>query len=193
FAVNGLVDEASIWKKEGLNPGDCLVLTKPLGTGTILAADMRHRAKGEWVEGAIRSMMQSNRCAADVLRDYSVSACTDVTGFGLAGHLREMADTNGLGVEIDAEALPLLPGASDCIEMTTSTLHEANMRSSPVENGSDILFDPQTSGGLLAGVPQDQADDCVRAIKEAGYHLASVVGIVTEHPGLRLRIGERHV
>ena len=183
FAVTGHVDEGEFLAKQGLEPGDRLVLTKPLGTGTLFAADMQMKAKGCWIGMAIDSMQLSNRGAAEILTGYKVHACTDVTGFGLAGHLREMLKGSGLGARLEAETLPVLPGAGACLEElgVRSGLHAANERFCGfIGKAPPILFDPQTSGGLLFGIAADGADSCVADLKEAGYPGAAIVGDVTD-------------
>ncbi len=199
FAVSGLVTRDALWHKTGLTPGEALILTRPLGTGVIFAADMQHRAKGSWVMAALEQMLVSNRAAARVLARYPVSACTDVTGFGLAGHAIEMLQGSSAGLAINAAALPILDGAVDCLlgigknGSIKSTLHESNRRAAtlampvdiPIKKPEvEIIFDPQTAGGLLAGVRQDQAAACVAELHQAGYADAVVLGRVTDAPGL---------
>jgi len=193
-----------------------LVLTKPLGTGTVMAADMRYSAKGNWLAACLRSMLQSNASAARVLSSVCsagdgnkdgmlCSGCTDVTGFGLLGHLLEMiqcsedetsrleADSkSGLSSKCSVELLlndiPLLPGAAECVKNgILSSLQPQNIRcaraigNATAGNGHaayPLLFDPQTSGGLLAAVAPSVADECITALKAAGYLSASVIGRV---------------
>lgn len=111
LVVNGIAERSALLRKGGMQPGDHLVLTKPLGTGTLFAADMRHAAKGRWIQAAITSMVQSNRAAADCVHRHGATACTDVTGFGLLGHLVEMTRPSAVDAVIDLEALPILQGA----------------------------------------------------------------------------------
>lgn len=188
LAVNGLAEPERLLRKSGLRPGERLILTKPLGTGTLFAADMRGKAKGRWVEAAIAMMLSSNRQAAECLRRYGARACTDVTGFGLLGHLLEMTKASGVDAEIALDALPALPGARETLAAgITSTLAPENVRlRRAIRNLEDaarhplypLLYDPQTSGGLLAAVPAERADACVRALRGLGYAEAAIVGTV---------------
>lgn len=187
LSVSGSIDPGRILRKGGLRPGDRLVLTKPIGTGTLLAADMRGRAKARWLDGAIRAMLQSNRDAAGALRDHGGRACTDVTGFGLLGHLVEMTRASGVDARLTLDAVPLLDGARETAARgLLSSLQPQNVRLrravANVETaGADprypLLFDPQTAGGLLAGVPEDRAAACVARLHALGYTHAAVVGV----------------
>lgn len=175
LACNGLAFPDKLLRKGGMKPGDALILTKALGTGTLFAADMRLRAKGRWIEGAIKSMLVSNQRAAALLVEGGATACTDVTGFGLLGHLLEMMAPAGVAVELELEAIPVLPGAAETLAQGIfSSLHPENfLQSRFVENGEvatghplyPILFDPQTSGGLLASVPSDRSSACLDALR----------------------------
>jgi len=202
FAINGLIDEPantvvdtkmegpvdSLMRKGGMRPGDALLLTKPIGTGTLFAAHARHAAKGRWIDAAITSMMQSSQVASRILREHRATACTDLTGFGLLGHLVEMTRPSGVDAELSLSALPVLAGAVDCVEAgIVSSLQPANVRlrralRNPEAFVNDpryaLLFDPQTAGGLLASVPADRADACVLALKAAGYPHTAVIGRV---------------
>lgn len=195
FAVNGLIDRAKVLRKGGLRPGDRLVLTKPIGTGTLFAADMRHKAKGRWITAALDSMIQSNRQGAACLLEYGAHACTDVTGFGLLGHLVEMVRASRVDVELDLGAVPLLEGAAETVAAgIVSSLQPQNVRlrravANLDQAGKDprypLIFDPQTAGGLLAGVPADRAEACVAALRRLGYARAAIVGSILP-PGDRL-------
>ena len=195
FAVNGLAArDGAMLRKAGLRVGDALVLTKPIGTGTLLAADMRGRAKGRWVAAALARMQRSNRDAAAVLRAHGAVAATDVTGFGLAGHLLEMLRASGLDAELWVERVPLLDGALETAAAgLLSSLHPANARLGVAvryEPGPrrDLLFDPQTSGGLLAGVAPHLAGPCVAALRAGGDFGAAIVGRVTARLGAAAEI-----
>ena len=191
FAINGLIDEqmSGVMRKGGMQPGDVLLLTKPIGTGTLFAAHARHAAKGRWIEAAVRSMVLSNQSGAQVLRQHGATACTDLTGFGLLGHLVEMTRPSGVDAELQLSALPLLDGAVACVQAgIVSSLQPANVRlRRALRNGEafaqdpryPLLFDPQTAGGLLASVPAAKADACVQALREAGYTHTAVIGRIT--------------
>lgn len=190
FAVNGLIDDdpARILRKGGMQAGQVLILTKPIGTGTLFAAHARLGAKGRWIDAALESMVLSNQQGAQILHAHGVTACTDLTGFGLLGHLVEMTRPSGVDAEIDLAALPLLDGAQECVAAgIVSSLQSANVRlrralrnhETMVRNPRyPLLFDPQTAGGLLASVPLEQAEACVQALQAAGYAHATVIGRV---------------
>jgi selenide,water dikinase len=177
FAVTGLADPSRLWRKSGLRPDEALVLTKPLGTGIILAAQMQGRAKARWLMAALASMRRTNGDAAAILRAHGVTACTDVTGFGLAGHLAEMLRASGVAAEIDPDAVPALDGAralaAQGIESTLAPHNRVVLPDAGPE--AALLFDPQTSGGLLAGVAVAQAARCVTALRAVGIE-AAVIG-----------------
>ncbi len=186
LSVQGLAEKNAVLHKRGAKPGDRLILTKALGTGTLFAADMRRKVKGDWIESAIESMLQSNQIAADILRQHGASACTDVTGFGLVGHLVEMLKASDVSAELELDAIPLLDGAVETLRAgIQSSLHPDNLRmrraianheEAAKRKGYPILFDPQTSGGLLAAVPEEGADACVAELKLAGMGVSAVIG-----------------
>ncbi|HYF08090.1 MAG TPA: selenide, water dikinase SelD [Acetobacteraceae bacterium] len=188
FAVNGLVARDALLRKGGLRPGHALVLTKPIGTGTLLAADMRGLARARWVQAAIRHMCQSNRRAAAVLAEHGAGAATDITGFGLLGHLVEMTRASEVDARLALDRIPVLDGAREGVARGVfSSLQPQNVRLRravrDVERAQalplyPLLFDPQTAGGLLAGVPGERAAACVAALRAAGYAQAAVIGWV---------------
>jgi selenide,water dikinase len=190
FAVTGLADPATVWRKSGLRPRDALVLTKPLGTGIVLAAAMRGLAKARWLTAATDSMRRSNADAARVLRGFGVTACTDVTGFGLGGHLREMLVASGVSASVDAAALKLLPGVMELSQIgIASTLAPDNRAMLGISDHPAVAFlvDPQTSGGLLAGVPPERAEACIAELRAAGID-AAVIGHVEPEAAERVRL-----
>lgn len=193
FALTAAVAADAVWRKAGLAAGQALVLTKPLGTGALFAAAMRRQAKGMWIDAALASMQLSARDAARCLRRFAATSCTDVTGFGLLGHLAEMTRASGVRVALDLAAVPLLDGAGAVARAgIVSTLQAQNARlGDAVGNAAAyardprfaLLFDPQTAGGLLAGVPMERAEACVAALRRLGYAEAAVVGRVLAADG----------
>jgi selenide,water dikinase len=189
FSVQGFADAEKLLRKSGLRPGDQLILTKPLGTGTLFAAEMRAAAKGQWIDRAIQSMLVSNREAAEILRRQGATACTDVTGFGLLGHALEMAQASKVALEIRTSDLPLLDGAAECVQAgIMSTLYPDNLRSKRAIANLDtaskldrfpLLFDPQTAGGLLASLPSERATQCLTELQQNGYPRAAIIGRVS--------------
>jgi selenide,water dikinase len=194
FACNGVADPDRLLRKGGMGVGHGLILTQPLGTGTLFAADMRRLAKGRWIEAAITYMVQSNQQAGEMLMAQGATACTDVTGFGLVGHLLEMVRASGVSVELDLTQLPVLTGARDTLAQgIISSLHPQNLQAqqaicNAVEfaHHADypLLFDPQTAGGLLASVPAERVEGCLHQLRESGYPAAALIGQVV--PGENL-------
>ena len=200
LTCNGVAFPAQLWRKSGMEPGQSLILTKALGTGTLFAADMQLKAKGRWIEAAIASMLLSNQAAAVCLREYGATACTDVTGFGLLGHLLEMVRASQVSVELNFDGIPILAGAKETIQQgILSSLHPQNLQAvqplqklsqSQIQNLNDLvdrplfplLFDPQTSGGLLASVPSDRASSCLTALRKLGYPDSNIIGTVLPQP-----------
>jgi selenide,water dikinase len=188
LTVNGLIAEDALLRKGGMQPGDTLILTKPIGTGTLFAADMRGKAKGRWVDGAIQSMLVSNQAAAACLHRRGATACTDVTGFGLLGHLVEMTRASDADVQIELQAVPLLDGAEQTVAAgILSSLQPQNLRLRRAVRDPErlsahprypLLFDPQTAGGLLASVPAAGASGCLDELHELGYSCAAIIGRV---------------
>jgi len=184
YAVTGLVDPAAVWTNGGARAGDVLVLTKALGTGVIATAAKFNRTDAAVLEGAMRSMQSTNRVAAEVLRGHpgAVHGCTDVTGFGLAGHACEMAVASDVAFEIDVAALPLLAGARELAigNKTGGMVNNRRHFAAAVDEGEvppDLLalaFDPQTSGGLLASIDAALADHILDDLIAAGVSAARV-------------------
>jgi len=190
LSVTGLADREQVMRKSGMRAGDVLILTKALGTGTLFAADMRQKAKGRWIDAALQSMLLSNQAAGFCMHKHAASACTDVTGFGLLGHLVEMTRPSEKSVEINLESLPIMDGALDMIATGIfSSLQEQNvrLRRAIKEPGNlrkhkhfPLLFDPQTSGGLLAAIPAANAGVCLAELHELGYPASVIIGKVID-------------
>ncbi|MEP4148889.1 MAG: selenide, water dikinase SelD [Halioglobus sp.] len=193
FAVNGRAMQASgeFMPKRGAKPGDLLILTKPLGTGVLFAAHMQQLADGREIAAAVEMMLQSNVRAAALAVARGATACTDVTGFGLAGHLLEVL-TDDQQATLHLESLPQLSGVAGHLAAgVRSTMHEANTASGlmsmnpallSVVSGAEILFDPQTSGGLLIAVEAGEAAPLLEELFEAGCKHAAVIGEISLRP-----------
>jgi selenide, water dikinase len=180
YAVTGMIDPQKVWTNSNAQILDALILTKGLGTGVISTAIKRGEAKQAWIDAATRSMTTLNSRAAEVAASgkFTVHAATDITGFGLIGHVREMATGSGVSVRINSANVPLLPGAMDCVraglipgglknnrEFAECLVgYEANVP----EEIRTMLFDPQTAGGLLLSVARSDADSLVTALNNAG-------------------------
>jgi len=178
YAVTGTVNPKKVWTNTGARPGDRLLLTKPLGTGVITTALKKGAAKDAWVEAATRAMTQLNRAAAEALASFDIHGATDVTGFGLIGHARELAAGSGVSLAIDSSKLEWIDGALDCAraghlagglkanrEFLGGCVEFAAGVSGEVQS---LLYDPQTSGGLLVALAPDQAEAAARALRAAG-------------------------
>lgn len=179
FTVLGTLNEKHALLKSDANPGDVLILTKALGTGTLLAGIPQARTRGEWVDTLLASMLKSNEAASGVARDAETNAVTDVTGFGLAGHLLEILDASNLDVDVRLSDLPLLPGAKQLLkEGLESTLAPANREVAVRTKCANdkltslpefaALFDPQTSGGLLLSISPEKEQQLHGQLHEAG-------------------------
>lgn len=190
LSVTGLADREQVMRKSGMQNGDVLILTKALGTGTLFAADMRMKAKGRWIDAALKSMLLSNQAAGFCLHKHAATACTDVTGFGLLGHLVEMTRSSGKSVALQLNTLPIMDGALQMIKTGIfSSLQEQNVRLRRAIKDSDtqrehkhfpLLFDPQTSGGLLAAIPAKNAEACIAELHQLGYPISVIIGSVIE-------------
>ncbi|GJM13868.1 MAG: bifunctional NADH dehydrogenase FAD-containing subunit/selenide,water dikinase SelD [Pseudohongiella sp.] len=190
LCVNGFSQRDALLGKDGMQTGDIIILCKPLGTGTLLAADMRSKAKHRWIDAALKQMLISNRKAAQCFVQHQATSCTDITGFGLAGHLFEMLEPNNVELELSLEDLPALDGALETLKQgILSSLHADNsLVSRDIFNSEafrdnpryDLLFDPQTAGGLLASVSEDQAEACIKQLRKSGYGEAKAIGRVSQ-------------
>jgi selenide,water dikinase len=189
LTVNGTATPDQLWRKSGMRAGDRLVLTKPLGTGTLFAADMRAKARGDWIDSALATMLQSNRAAAEAFRRHGARACTDVTGFGLVGHLLEMLRASALDAEVALAAIPALDGALELLRTgIASSLAPQNLALShavdigampPADPRIALLYDPQTAGGLLGSLPAESVDACLAELRANGSPQAACIGRVT--------------
>lgn len=199
YAVTGEVDPHRVWSNAGAQPGDVLVLTKPIGTGVIATAIKFGRAPQAAIDAAIASMTTLNRAAAEAVRALppgTAHACTDITGFGLIGHATEMAAASGCTLAIDVGAVPLLEGALELVAgnipgggRTNRQHFGASMAVDPGVDPArlDLLFDPQTSGGLLLAVAPGAAAGLVEQLRRAGAP-AATLGRVEQASDVRIRV-----
>ncbi len=188
LSVTGSVHPGKILRNNSLKEGDMLVLTKPLGTGIIATAVKAGLDDETIVNGFIKSMGTLNKYAADIMLKYNISACTDVTGFGLAGHILEMIDGNPFSVIVNSANLPVLEGAIENASMgflpgglyrNRKYVGERSIIANEVRREiADLVFDPQTSGGLLISLPRNEAEAMVKEMRSAGIEHASIIGEV---------------
>lgn len=186
LSVTGVVHPDKILRNNTIKEGDAVILTKALGTGIIATAIKAGMADETHAKEFVTSMGTLNKHAAEIMLKYSVNACTDVTGFGLAGHLMEMMEGNDLSIEIDSSALPLMGGVEDYA--ATGLVPGGLYRNRDYVSGRcsfsdgvkpvcrDIIFDPQTSGGLLISLPEKEAVMLNEELKKTGIVKSSLIG-----------------
>lgn len=198
YAVTGMIHPDLVLTNAGARAGDRLLLTKPIGTGVITTALKQGKADDAWVEGATRSMTELNRAAAEVISQRrSVHAMTDVTGFGLMGHGRELALASHAVLEIETRKVPQLEGAMDAIArgaipaglLANREFAEClTTEEGPIDEALRcLLYDPQTSGGLLMSVDAGQADQLLNALHHAGVAAREIGRVTAGKPGIVLR------
>jgi selenide,water dikinase len=197
YSVTGVVHPKKILANAGAKPGDALIFTKALGTGVISTAIKKGKAQAAWIDAAVRSMTTLNKRAAEVITggDFGVSAMTDVTGFGLIGHAREMLLASNVSISISAGAIPFLDGALECVRAGYIPGGLKNNRDfaeclveydeAVPEEVRALLFDPQTAGGLL--ISTSDGRNLARALNDAGVN-AVEIGQVLPNANPRIRI-----
>lgn len=188
LSVTGFVNPKKLWKNHGAEPGDVLFLTKPIGIGVLTAAQRGDLLEPETHDLMIRLMTTLNKCARDILCGFDVHACTDVTGFSFLGHLYEMCSGSDVSAEIDVSSVSLIPEALGFAQIgilpegmyrnRTYAEHAVDMGDTELAV-CDLLFDPQTSGGLLVAVPKEQADAVFDALN-GNVPCAQRVGHIVE-------------
>jgi len=196
LVVNGVQQEKPLFHKQGLVPGDKLVVSKPLGTGLILAAAMQDKCNGAVFNQAIASMLESNQQAAKLLRDHHVKACTDITGFGLLGHLHELCLASTCAASLNLNTIPLLPGVETlALKNIKSSLYSQNRKvfdsfkwdDSIIQHpGFNLLFDPQTSGGLLAGIPAEHYDSLDENFHDQFHTIGEIIALDNSSPQIQI-------
>lgn len=196
MSITGQVNPNEIWKNKGAQVGDVLVLTKRIGTGLMnnaLKADLFPTGTAQ----AIASMSTLNRVAAEVAHHFTIHACTDVTGFSLMGHSVEMASASDVTIHIKAYDVPLFDDVIEAAQMglvpaasygNRKAITDVQVDTNLDGVWTDILFDPQTSGGLLFSVPATEGPDLVKALHDAGVECATIVGAVESFSGLAVRV-----
>lgn len=197
YAVTGVIDPRRVLANAGAKVGDALIFTKALGTGVISTAVKRRGAEPSWVAASIRSMTTLNKRASEICLRHDVHAMTDVTGFGMAGHAREMALGSAVSLQIHASALPLLPGALECIDggfIPGGLTNNRNFVSDCAEADADVpdnlhtlLYDPQTAGGLLVSVNPGDANALIAELHAEDINATRIGEVVARtHPLIRL-------
>jgi len=196
LSVTGFIHPDRILTKKNLKTGDRLILTKPLGTGIINTAIKGGLASREIIETVTRLMATLNKDAAEIMSNYPVHACTDITGFGLLGHIAEMIIDTGFSVTLTSKTIPIIPETLEYAEMglvPAGTYKNREFRECMVDFApsvdrlvQDVLFDPQTSGGLLISVDRESADGLLEKLKEKGMESAAIIGDVATEPKERI-------
>jgi selenide,water dikinase len=199
LCVTGIVHPERIWTNAGARPGDALVLTKPLGTGVLFNANRSGKLPYRELEAVLPAIAALNAKAREAALPFSVHACTDITGFGILGHGVEMARGAGVRIEIEYRSLPFHPNAARMYRRGETTgsnkanrkavegFWSASAKLDPAQE--ELLFDPQTSGGLLLSLPEAQADELLRALKSSGVEAAARIGRVVASERATVNVG----
>ncbi|MFC2070932.1 selenide, water dikinase SelD, partial [Chloroflexota bacterium] len=192
LSVTGTVHPDKLVTNSGARPGDKLILTKPLGTGIINTAAKAEMADEKTIVRVTNSMAALNDEASALMLEYEVHACTDITGFGFIGHAVQMVKNSGISLKVNSSAVPSFPEAGDFAKqgLCPAGLHRNREFYSPnisIESNvpvyiQDILFDPQTSGGLLISLPSEKAEKLLESLRQAGIADAAIIGSVSESP-----------
>ena len=198
LSVTGTIHPGKVMTKSGARAGDKLILTKPLGTGIINTAAKGGAASEETIANVTRSMSALNRTASEVMQEIGANACTDITGFGLLGHACEMIQNSEVGLKIRASSVPIFAEAVEFARMGMipgGTYRNKEFRSRMVKVAAglpdymlDILFDPQTAGGLLIALPESQAEALIRKMHSHGIGEAAIVGEIITEPKGKVRV-----
>ena len=198
LAVTGVVHPDRVLANRGARAGDALVLTKPLGTGVLLNAHRSGRLPYKELEPLLPQIAALNRVAIEIALHREIHACTDITGFGIIGHLLEMVGTAGIQFEISYDNLPFYPNALQMYRKGETTgSNKGNrklaagcwrMEGRKSAEEEELLFDPQTSGGLVLAMPDSEADNLVAALKEAGVAAACRIGRVVDADKPMIRV-----
>lgn len=189
LSVSGMVHPEKVLANNTAKPGDILILTKPLGLGILNTAIKAEMATNNQYRDAVHTMTTLNKYAVEALEDVEINACTDITGFGIIGHGKELAEGSGVSVEFFSDQMPVIDGAEDLAKMGiipggmyTNRKYMEGTVESHCENEAmlDIMYDPQTSGGLLISIPEDQREKALEALEKMGKTPFGEVGRVIE-------------
>ena len=190
LAVTGVVHPEKIWRNIGVQPDDAIILTKPIGSGVIFNANLKGKVSKKAFDACIKTVTTLNRQAAEIFLNYDVHAATDITGFGLAGHGLEMAQGSEASLHIKLDEVPVMNEAYKMYELGVSTgvnkhnraktMPSMHFSESAKTEKREILFDPQTSGGLLVSIPQNQANDALNDLQSSGLIDAKIIGQAKE-------------
>ena len=197
LAVTGIVHPEKIWRNVGALPGDELIITKPIGSGVLFNANLKDKVSKNAFDSCIRNVTTLNKQAAEIFLSYDVHAATDITGFGLAGHGLEMAQGSDASLHINLDAVPVMDEAYKMYELGISTgvnkhnrakvMPSIHFNDSAKTEKREILFDPQTSGGLLVSLPKDQAKEAIDKLRNTGLADAEIIGEAKE-PDSKIQI-----
>jgi len=193
LSVTGTVHPEKYWSNAGARPGDALILTKPIGSGVLFNANIKKWVSKNAMDQCIDTLTRLNKTAAEIMTAFEIHAATDITGFGISGHGFEMAFASDVCIEIRIDSLPIMSEALDMYEKGMSTGVNAFNRQLVMDHAQfnvylpdwhqEIVFDPQTSGGLMAAVPQKQVNELIHKLHSAGVSDARIIGNVSERKG----------
>lgn len=190
LAVTGIVHPEKYWSNTGAKPGDVLILTKPIGSGVLFNANIKKMVSHEAMKECLATLIALNKTAAEIMGEFKIHAATDITGYGLAGHGFEMAVGSGVCLKIRIEDVPIMQEATEMYRKGVTTGVNIHIRKLVEKNTRfdtelsqwhrEIVFDPQTSGGLMVALPENQGEGLIDALKNAGESGSRIIGRVTD-------------
>jgi selenide,water dikinase len=193
LAVTGIVHPEKYWTNTGARPGDILILTKPIGSGVLFNANLKNWVSSQALNQCLAVIKSLNKTAAEIMQKFEIHAATDITGFGLSGHAFEMASGSGVRLEFTLDEIPVMQEALEMYAKGVSTgvnRHNRQLVENHLKFEKDvpewhreIVYDPQTSGGLMVAVPQDQGPELITALKAAGVEQSCIIGSVQKMRG----------
>jgi selenide,water dikinase len=193
LAVTGIVHPEKYWTNTGARPGDILILTKPIGSGVLFNANLKNWVSSQALNQCLAVIKSLNKTAAEIMQKFEIHAATDITGFGLCGHAFEMASGSGVRLEFTLDEIPVMQEALEMYAKGVSTgvnRHNRQLVENHLKFEKDvpewhreIVYDPQTSGGLMVAVPQDQGPELITALKAAGVEQSCIIGSVQKMRG----------